>query len=200
MINVLLDLDQTLISSELKEEIDRFPEDHPKVSKFTHSNMDDYYIVFERPHLQLFLDYLFSNFRVSVWTAASKGYALFIIKNHILKNHPERQLDNIFFEYHCKVSNQMCNNSKSLSMLWDDIKLKGYNENNTYIVDDNDSIWNHQPSNCIIAKDFEFFDENSEKDQYLLHLIHELDILKNSKLKDPEQMCAEHVNERLSEY
>lgn len=177
--NILLDLDQTLISSELKEEIDMFP-DKEKISKFTKSNMDDYYIVFERPHLQLFLDFLFSNFKVSVWTAASKGYALFIIKNHILKNHPERKLDNIFFDYHCKLSRKLRRNSKSLTMLWKHLELEGYNKTNTYIIDDYDSVHKHQPHNCIVAKDFEFFENNSENDDFLLHLIDELKRLKHS--------------------
>ena len=43
---------------------------------------DGHYKVFERPGLQEFLDYLFANFNVSVWTAASKSYALFIIDKY----------------------------------------------------------------------------------------------------------------------
>ena len=42
--------------------------------------MDGTYIICERPHLSDFMDWLFKNFNVSVWTAASKDYALFIIK------------------------------------------------------------------------------------------------------------------------
>lgn len=195
MINIVLDLDQTLISSELKNEVDMFP-DREKISKFTKSNMDDYYIVFERPHLQVFLDFLFSNFDVSVWTAASKGYALFVIQNHILKNHPERKLDNIFFDYHCKLSRKMRRNSKSLTMLWKHLELQGYDKSNTYILDDYDSVYKHQPDNTIIAKDFEFFEKNSENDVFLLHLIDELKSLKNSD-QDHRKGQAGIMNEHL---
>mgnify|MGYP003334631673 FL=1 len=94
-INVILDLDQTLISSETKSEFDKkkFGE---KMKNFYHKDLDDLYIVFARPHLDGFLDYLFDNFNVSVWTAASKSYALFIIENFILTK-PERKLDFVFF-------------------------------------------------------------------------------------------------------
>ena len=42
-------------------------------------DFDYYYVVFERPYLQSFLDYIFDKFNVYVWTAASKDYALYII-------------------------------------------------------------------------------------------------------------------------
>ena len=81
--NILLDLDQTLISAEASEDFDI--DKHKERSKlFSWKDMDGYYIVFERPHLSEFLDYIFENFNVSVWTAASKDYALFIIEHIIL--------------------------------------------------------------------------------------------------------------------
>ena len=46
------------------------------MEKFSYHDMDGYYIVFERPGLQEFLDYLFANYIVSVWTAATKDYAI----------------------------------------------------------------------------------------------------------------------------
>ena len=79
--HVILDLDQTIISAETPKEIDLTGQDKIKAKKFTFHDMDNYYIVFERPGLQKFLDFLFANFSVSVWTAASKDYAAFIIKN-----------------------------------------------------------------------------------------------------------------------
>ena len=82
--NVFLDLDQTLISAEANDEFD-FNNSKEKSKKFTSYDMDGYYIVFERPGLQDFLDYLFANFNVSIWTAASKDYAIFIIDKLYLK-------------------------------------------------------------------------------------------------------------------
>mgnify|MGYP001011479894 CR=1 FL=1 len=58
--NVILDLDQTIISGESYEELDRFSEGElsNKMKHFRHSHMKGYYRIFERPGLQDFLDYL----------------------------------------------------------------------------------------------------------------------------------------------
>jgi TFIIF-interacting CTD phosphatase-like protein len=105
-LNIILDLDQTIISAESAEEYDK-AKNKTKEKKFIFHNMDNYYTIFERPGLQIFLDYLFKNFNVSIWTAASKDYALFIIDNIILQNKKERQLDWVFFSYHCDLSRKL---------------------------------------------------------------------------------------------
>ena len=167
--NILLDLDQTIISSEAYEEYD-FKKNHIKSKKFKYHDMESYYIVFERPGLQDFLDFLFKNFNVSVWTAASKDYALFIIEKVIISNKPKRKLDWIFFSYHCDISKRIKNQPKDLSILWEKYKLKKYNSQNTFIIDDYDKVYNNQPNNCIIATPFEFTNEESEKDDFFTRL------------------------------
>jgi TFIIF-interacting CTD phosphatase-like protein len=132
--------------------------------------MDGYYIVFERPGLQPFLDWLFKNYNVSVWTAASKDYALFIVDKILLGGHPERKLDWIFFSYHCDISKKLKNGTKDLSTIWDLYKIVGFDQNNTVIIDDYDEVYKTQPNNCIIAQPFEFNDDKSDKDDYLLRL------------------------------
>lgn len=173
--NILLDLDQTLISAEACDEFD-FKKFKNKVGAFEKDDsvydMDGYYKVFCRPHLQKFLDFLFKNFNVSIWTAASKDYALYIIKEIILKNHPERNLDFIFFSYHCDLSKRHKKGSKDLSILWDMYNIKGYGKDNTVIFDDYmEDVHKIQPQHCIIAKPFEFTEKDSENDKFLLDLI-----------------------------
>lgn len=169
-INILLDLDQTLLSAESTSDYD-MKKNKAKAKKFTFYDMDGYYIVFERPGLQSFLDDLFANFNVSIWTAASKDYALFIIDKIILQNKPNRKLDWVFFSYHCDISKKKKDgSSKSLAMLWDVYKIPGYTKNNTFILDDYDEVYNTQPNNCIIAKAFEFEDTDSHKDKFLSEL------------------------------
>ena len=94
----VLDLDQTLISAEPAEEYD-FSKNKSKAKQFVFHDMDGYYVVFERPGLQPFLTYLFDNFNVSIWTAASKDYALFIIEKIILAGNKNRKIDFIFFSF-----------------------------------------------------------------------------------------------------
>ena len=106
-LELILDIDNTLICAEVSKE---FPYNKKgikeKALNFPIHDMDGYYIIFERPFLQDFLDYVFDNFNVSIWTAASKDYALYIIKNVIL-NKPNRKFNCIFFSYHCNISKKL---------------------------------------------------------------------------------------------
>jgi len=189
-INVILDLDQTLISSELLEEYD-YELNEKKLKKFNSHNMDNYYIVFERPGLQKFLDYIFDNFNVSIWTAASKDYALFIIEKIILSNKTNRQLDWVFFSYHCTLAKKLSLGSKKISILWDNFNLNNYNDKNTIIIDDYDEVYNIQPGNCIIAWPFEYTADNSENDNFFNLLIENLKYIKIKK--NP----ADIINQKL---
>ena len=171
--NIFLDLDNTIISAEALEDFPFTKKDilH-KVMKFTFYNMDGYYLVFERPHLQEFLDYLFVNYNVSVWTAASRYYALFIINKIILKK-KDRKLNYVFWDYHGQISKKKYKtisngDPKNLKLLWEFFKLDGINENNTIIIDDFSDVTDVQPGNSIRIKEFNILDDNSENDNELL--------------------------------
>lgn len=141
--NIILDLDQTLIYAEPlgKDKTQKIAKLKPQIEKFTSGSlfnietltyessvslkdrnifiMDDDYIIFLRPGLQEFLDYLFKNFNVCVWTAASKDYALFIIQYIILlmddnenKLDPSRHVELIMFYYHCILSKKEVGGTK----------------------------------------------------------------------------------------
>lgn len=171
--NLILDLDNTLISAIGTDEMKWDEKDKKKALNFDMTNMKGYYRIFHRPHLQKFLDFAFKNYNVSIWSAGSKDYVLFIIQNIILKNHPERKLDYIFFSYHCKLSGKYFNKKspKHLKLLWDVFNLENYNKNNTVIVDDLKEVCKAQPKNCIQIEDFTFTNENSESDEDLLRVM-----------------------------
>jgi len=191
--SIILDLDQTIISAEPTEEHD-FEKYKKKIEHFRYDDMDGYYMVYSRPYLQEFLDYLFKNFNVTIWTAASKDYALFIIEKIIINKHPERKLDFIFFAYHCDLSKKMKKYSKKLCMLWDIHNLPGYSEKDTIIIDDfKRDVHKCQPNNCIIAPPFEFTDEGSENDTFLKDLIPELDAMK-MRIEEGSDDIATSVN------
>lgn len=169
--NIILDLDETLINSLDKDEHSK---DYIKQFKkhFKSREMSKDFTVFERPNLQTFLDFLFENFNVSVWTAASKSYALFIIDKFILKKQkPDRKLDYIFCSYHCDLSYEYKNASKDLSMLWEKFGLKQFNKNNTLIIDDNLEVYNTQPKNCIRIKAFKVHNKTCLDDKILVNKI-----------------------------
>ncbi len=186
MINLLLDLDNTLISSLAADEEKKSHKQ--RMEKYTWEDMSGYYKVFERPGLQPFLDFIFANFNVSVWTAASKVYALFIIDKFILAGHPERKLDYIFFSHHCKQSRKKMNTQKKLDMLWSNFGLP-YDKKNTYIVDDHPDVYQCQPEKCIKIEPFEFTGRKSHLDSVLQdHIIPKLQSLidEESASKSPK--------------
>ena len=185
--NIFLDLDQTLINSVLLEKDSNSDDEYfdfrkykEKAKLFHFENMDNYYIIFQRPHLQNFLEYIFENFNVSIWTAADKEYATFIIENIIIGNNPNRKLDYTFFKYHCYLSEKLKNGTKDLSMFWDIYKDKRYNSYNTFILDDYDEVYDTQPKNCIPAEEFFFTKKGSENDIFLYDLIPKLKIIKKN--------------------
>lgn len=152
--HVLLDLDSTVISSlSMDKELKHMSPEYQ--SKFKYHDMPKLYRIFERPFLQVFLDYIFENFNVSVFTAADKDYALFICDNILTKNDPGRPLKYIFHGYHSGVSEGIYNSPKDLKLLWEFFKIPEMNKYNTIIIDDLPDVYNANPLNTIRAPAFE---------------------------------------------
>ena len=164
--NIVLDLDQTLIYSELMKDLKA----SPKMEKFIYVQLDKDYITFARPHLQQFLDYIFKMYNVSIWTAANKPYAIAIIKKFILVK-PGRKLDFVFYSDHCSLSKAQKRGLKGLDILWDYFKMKKYDETNTLIIDDNHEVNNIQKKNCYHIPEFNYNKRGSENDNELLILM-----------------------------
>lgn len=165
--NIILDLDETLLHSISSEEMKELSDEQIEiVSSLKQHNMDDYYTVVERPGLQNFLDYLFENYNVSIWTAASKDYALFVVEQLILQK-KDRKLDWIMFSYHCDISKKEKRGSKDLEMLWDVYKMKGYSKSNTIIIDDHPNVYDLQKNNCIYISPFDIDEKTFAKDKVL---------------------------------
>jgi TFIIF-interacting CTD phosphatase-like protein len=98
-INVFLDLDNTLIWS---LDLEKISKDPPKwMKKFKYIDMPKEYRIFQRPGLQKFLNWLFKNFNVSIWSAASPAYVEFIAKN-IVEN-DNRQLEHVLNSENCAL-------------------------------------------------------------------------------------------------
>lgn len=175
--NLIIDFDETLFSAIDFSEFDK-NKHGDKLKKFESMEMDDSYIVVYRPGLQDFLDYIFDNFNVTTFTAASNSYAMFVIKNIIKADQKQRYVDNVFFSYHCDLSKKLKKGIKDLSILWDIFKLPGYNKNNVLIIDDNPDV--KATGYCIQVPEFNFFDNGSENDNYLEVLKGKLEDYKNT--------------------
>ena len=203
-LNFILDLDQTIISSEeltgksksKDKVIFNFNVNDEKKS-ISENEMGQYhkldqYIIVERPYLQEFLDYIFENFNVSVWTAASKEYARFICQKIIL-NKPERKLDYFLYVEHCHMSTPKdIKNIKNLDFLYSKDR-EHFNPYNTILLDDSKDHVNYSVNNSkniIRAKEFFFLKNN--KDDFLLKLTEQLE---NSK-----RMNARKVVSKINNY
>jgi TFIIF-interacting CTD phosphatase-like protein len=145
MKNLILDLDQTLISAE-RYRRDYLDAPTPKGTK--RFVIPGTYVLVTRPHLKEFLDFAFANFAVSVWTAASKSYGLWIL-GHVFPREHRRKIRYFFFSYHTRASERVRAGHKDLSLLWTNYKLKEFSRENTFIVDDNEEVCAANGSQCI---------------------------------------------------
>lgn len=174
---ILLDLDNTLICAEDLALVNNETSDEGKSKMrkaretFRTVRMEDYYDIFERPHLQEFLDYLFENFDVGVWTASSKDYAIFVIKHFITEpeNHDRGRKVKIFLcSHHCNVSRKHTKGiTKDLKLISDKWGLYPSSDK-IILIDDLEILANHQPNNVITVKPFFYDKEEAYSDTELL--------------------------------
>lgn len=148
--NVILDLDNTIIVALEEQERDllsmRFQ------GQFEYHDILSYGMrIFARPGLQPFLDYLFANFNVSVYTAAEQEYALFIINHFLLmeghKGH--RKVHYMFWRYHVDMGMKRYNGMKDLRLLFNVFNVPNFYPCNTVIIDDLIDVYEANPDNTI---------------------------------------------------
>ena len=161
--NIVLDLDNTLIYSSFK----------PKRNTL---NYEGYYIR-ARPHLEWFLQMLFTMFAVSVWTAAERQYAEFVVDNFINKN--GRKIHYLFSREDVKQSEKYYGSKKDLRLLKDIYKIPLFNLP-TIIIDDLKEICYKQYSKCINIQPY----YGSEHDNELTKLYFNLKDLFNKSVAD----------------
>jgi TFIIF-interacting CTD phosphatase-like protein len=180
--NIILDLDNTIINALADSDRKKLPADFS--NKFKYRDMIPFFRIYARPHIEEFLDYLFKNFKVAIMTAAEKDYALFIIDNFILTK-PERKLEFIFFRYQVELSREIYGGVKDLRIIWDMFNVAGFNRQNTIIVDDLDMVYETNPYNTLRIPGFFVVDEDkgnvnyeSINDTALLDIIKQLEYIK----------------------
>ena len=140
-LTLVVDLDETLIKSMDRKQARSHQEQAAVLKKLGLGpyDMAGHYAVWERPGLQPFLDFIFHNFNVVIWTAASKDYCGFIVNRIVCPiEKPKRQLSLCLWADHGEASEREYQSPKSLDWLWGIMKLKGYemNEHNCLGLDD----------------------------------------------------------------
>ena len=178
-LNIILDLDNTIVNALSIEDRRKLSSDFGK--KFKFQDYIPFFRIYARPHLEKFLDYLFNNFNVAVLTAAEKDYALFIVERFILTK-PNRHLEFIMFRSQVDMAEEIFGGMKDLRVIWETYKVNNFYPSNTIIIDDLDLVAQTNPNNTIRIEPFFIVDEESgeinfesEKDTELLKLITELE-------------------------
>ena len=113
------------------------------------------YRIFLRPNLEDFLDYLFDEFNVSVFTNADKDYADFVATNIILKSSKSRKLDFVFYRYHSNIVLENYGKMKDLRFIWEMAHIYYFFPSNTIIIDDLYLVKQSNYYNCLAIKPFE---------------------------------------------
>lgn len=139
---VVLDLDNTCICAIEKDRLNSVANPTFYVNENQFVDLEDLYRIYPRPKLQEFLDILFRDFNVAVWTAADLDYALFVIDNFITMNNPERELQFIMWGEHCEYSSEhsVDEQAKLLTLLSLPLENPLFDINKMVLIDDNELV------------------------------------------------------------
>lgn len=179
-LDIILDLDNTIIFSVAFSDLESMTS-VKDLEKLEYKDMGCYYRIYKRPYLSKFLDFLFEHFNVSVWTAASRDYALFIINYMMLEGRCD-VVKNIFTSDDCKLSCDKFSykSPKDLNYLYHHFPSE-YRQEHTIIIDDLPDVFDINPENCIKAPCFDVEKmEDSTIDMFLLGVIPVLQNIKDT--------------------
>jgi hypothetical protein len=151
---VILDLDNTCICAvELKD-----VKHVPFGSAFRSVKLENLYRIYERPGLQPFLDMLFKEYDVAIWTAAGFEYAMFIIRHFIQLKHKNRPIQFVLWDTHCDYStNHSKEQAKDLSLLPPMYKR-------FVLMDDNPDVLNQD--HVLDSEDFDVMNPDAKDDVF----------------------------------
>lgn len=172
---IVLDIDETLISSNVVKEDELSTIDQSKFDfNFTLEWKDITYYVFikKRPFLDEFLDYITNNFKIAVFTAADREYATKILEHLGILDKLE------FFK-----------SRESLSIGFDWFKLFVYlkklksipdiDMKRTVMIDDTKEVANRNSKNLIHVSKFKWSNKKSDEDATLLKVLSVLQQIKD---------------------
>lgn len=221
-LNVILDIDETFVyfikNTLMNDSWETIPEENE--SKYEiHKTKSGIFVI--RPYIREFLDFLFTNCTVSLWTWSDEEYAMGVAD--IIENMVGKRPKYILFDEHAeasagplgKMGTKAYGNSKDLNMLWygseeqEIAPLKGFHECNTILIDDlpSNSVNNSNYRNSITIAPFALFGEVKDRsdpykslidDDCLLQVIellqHILPKLDERCKVNKDSECAHEVN------
>jgi len=189
MVNLVLDLDETLIHT--VEVTKKFSNQLSKAVDFYFRIEDQWYWVVKRPGLDLFLDFVFKYFKVGIWTAGDKEYAKHICKN-ILSYSQLKQIQFIYSRNFCHLEQNPPAFSKPLNKLFD--LYPELNEKNTVMLDNNLNVMKYNQHIGINIPDF----INQYNDGMLYHIRNVvIKFYQRNNMNTSSHILAKEVNNYL---
>lgn len=158
-LNVILDLDETVVHFLKEAKWAEVPDaDKPKYQ--THGTKNVFVL---RPHLREFMNELFANYNVSIWTWSDADYAN-DVANILTDKHPEK-FANIWSEAHANEAAEIHDCSKDLNYIWYTLNARGFQPCNTILVDDlpGNVLNSCNVKNTIQVKPFALFGEKKNR-------------------------------------
>lgn len=163
---LILDMDETLLHSTDEYQLEG---DYDFKIEFDEGKIT--YFVRKRPHLNEFLDFAFNNFKVAVWTAGGKDYAIeALMKCGINLN----ALQFFWTREKCTIKKNLETGQYYGLKNLNKVKKIGWKLNDVLIIDDVKETASENYGNLIHIKPF-YYGEDDE----LLKLINYLEKIKN---------------------
>lgn len=193
--HVILDIDQTMIDSMSLWEYNR---NKNNLRKPDYSFND--VVVWERPHLKQFLNYLNKNIRyISIWTNGTEPWLNLVVNNIISKYIPKKRLFLLMSIDYSTPYN--INNTQIFVKQVPPILKRNSQYNvslkNTVLIDDNYYNCSYNKYNSIPVKKFFAMEEKNRKNNELLCVIDIINTLKNSQ---DVNLTLKNVYDRIPEY
>lgn len=141
---VILDLNNILIDREFQKD--------KTVDNITNATRIGNFLVWKRPHLDVFLGYLFKYFDVAVWSSVKKWNVDQLIP--FIFNDYKEQLKFVWSQENCEiVENPDPEANKPLFMknlisVWE--QFPQYDAGNTLLIDDNKDKTDNNPNICVL--------------------------------------------------
>jgi TFIIF-interacting CTD phosphatase-like protein len=184
--NLVLDLDNTLISSVPLKKLKRISKVRQRIIEtLRYNDAVGYYRIFHRPYLQEFLDYICSHFHVIVWTAASDEYAKYVVNkilkvrrdydsDYSMKHIPKREIERTLTHKNCVDAQLHCNTKTMKDLRFLPTLSDQFSDCNTIIIDDMPNVKKVNKKNAIRAQYFDVEKPNSEADTFLIQVMNKL--------------------------
>ena len=154
---VILDLDNTCICAVELPDVKHVPHAYA----FRSIKLENLYRIYERPGLQPFLDILFRDYDVAIWTAAGFEYAMFIIRHFIQLKHTNRPLQFVLWDTHCDYSTNYTKNNEQAK----DLSLLPFVYTRFILIDDNKDVLNQD--HVLDSENFDVMNLDSKDDVFL---------------------------------